>query len=268
MTIVGLISPGQMGASVGAAVQDARVIWAGAGRSEATQQRARDAGIEDCGDLTTLVRDADIILSVCPPHDADSVATAVASAGFTGLFADCNAIAPQKTRQIGQQFSRFVDGGIIGGPAWRPEHGTCLYLSGEEAGTIAALFTGSPLHTSVISTEPGAASALKMTFAAYSKGTTALLAAILGVAEQAGVREHLEQQWGQEFSGQTRKRLTANAAKAWRFSGEMREIAATFEAAGFPAGFHNAAAEVFERLDAFKNKPAEDIDALLRVLLK
>jgi hypothetical protein len=34
----------------------------------------------------------------------------------------------------------------------------------------------------------------------------------------------------------------------------MKEIAATFEAAGLPAGFHNAAAELWERLAPFKDQ--------------
>jgi 3-hydroxyisobutyrate dehydrogenase-like beta-hydroxyacid dehydrogenase len=270
MTVIGLISPGQMGASIGAAASHSatRVIWAGDGRSKASHTRASDAGLENGGTIDTLVKDSDIILSVCPPHDAEDVARQVKQRAFPGLFVDCNAIAPEKSRQIAERFGyqNFVDGGIVGGPAWKSESGTRLYLSGDRSKEIAALFNNSPLETTIIPGEIGAASAMKMVFAAYTKGTTALLAAILGVAEKEGVRNVLESQWGQTFTEQTYQRVVANSAKAWRFEGEMQEIAATFENAGLPGGFHAAAAVVFERLAQFKDEPAVDIVELLKAL--
>ena len=270
MTVIGLISPGQMGASIGAAASHSatRVIWAGDGRSKASHTRASDAGLENGGTIDTLVKDSDIILSVCPPHDAEDVARQVKQRAFPGLFVDCNAIAPEKSRQIAERFGyqNFVDGGIVGGPAWKSESGTRLYLSGDRSKEIAALFGNSPLETTIIPGEIGAASAMKMVFAAYTKGTTALLAAILGVAEKEGVRNVLESQWGQTFTEQTYQRVVANSAKAWRFEGEMQEIAATFENAGLPGGFHTAAAAVFERLAQFKDEPAADIVELLKAL--
>ena len=270
MTVIGLISPGQMGASIGAAASHSatRIIWAGDGRSKASHTRASDAGLENGGTIDTLVKDSDIILSVCPPHDAEDVALQVKQHAFPGLFVDCNAIAPEKSRQIAERFGyqNFVDGGIVGGPAWKSESGTRLYLSGDRSEEIAALFGNSPLETTIIPGEIGAASAMKMVFAAYTKGTTALLAAILGVAEKEGVRNVLESQWGQTFTEQTYQRVVANSAKAWRFEGEMQEIAATFENAGLPGGFHTAAAAVFERLAQFKDEPAADIVEILKAL--
>jgi 3-hydroxyisobutyrate dehydrogenase-like beta-hydroxyacid dehydrogenase len=270
MTVIGLISPGQMGASIGAAASHSatRVIWAGDGRSKASHTRASDAGLENGGTIDTLVKDSDIILSVCPPHDAEDVARQVKQRAFPGLFVDCTAIAPEKSRQIAERFGyqNFVDGGIVGGPAWKSESGTRLYLSGDRSKEIAALFNNSPLETTIIPGEIGAASAMKMVFAAYTKGTTALLAAILGVAEKEGVRNVLESRWGQTFTEQTHQRVVANSAKAWRFEGEMQEIAATFENAGLPGGFHAAAAVVFERLAQFKDEPAVDIVELLKAL--
>lgn len=270
MAVIGLISPGQMGTSIGAAARHsgAKVIWAGEGRSEASHARASGAGLENCGTIETLTNVSDIILSICPPHDAEDVAQKVTQHAFSGLFVDCNAIAPQKSRQMAEQFGyqNFVDGGIVGGPAWKNESGTRLYLSGDRSNEIAALFNGSPLHTTIISGEIGAASAMKMVFAAYSKGTTALLTAILGVAEKEGVRHVLESQWGQDFTEKTHQRVAGNSAKAWRFEGEMREIAATFDNAGLPGGFHTAAADVFNQLAQFKDEPAADIVELLKVL--
>ena len=187
---------------------------------------------------------------------------------FLGLFVDCNAIAPDKSRKIAEDFGyqNYVDGGIVGGPAWKSESGTRLYLSGDRSKEIAAMFDNSPLETIIIPGEIGAASAMKMVFSAYTKGTTALLAAILGVAEKEGVRNTLESKSGQTFTEQAHQRITGNSAKAWRFEGEMREIATTFENAGLPGGFHAAAAEVFEQLALFKDKPAADIVKLLKAL--
>lgn len=270
MTVIGLISPGEMGASIGAAASHSAtsVIWAGDGRSKASHTRASDAGLEDGRTIDTLVKDSDIILSICPPHNAEDVARQVKQRAFTGLFVDCNAIAPEKSRLIAARFGyqNFVDGGIVGGPVWESGSGTRLYLSGQRSKDIAALFNNSPLETTIISGEIGAASAMKMVFAAYTKGTTALLTAILGVAEKEGVRSVLESQWGQAFTEKTHQRVVANSAKAWRFEGEMQEIAATFENARHPGGFHTAAAAVFKQLAQFKDKPAADIVELLEAL--
>jgi hypothetical protein len=144
-----------------------------------------------------------------------------------------------------------------------------LYLSGPRAKEVADCFVGSPLQSSVISDRIGAASALKMGYAAYTKGTTALLTAILGMVEKEGVRAELAGQWGDAFTDQAVRRVCANTAKAWRFVGEMQEIAATFKGAGLPSGFHEAAADVFERLEEFKDRtepPA--IESVLKTLLR
>ncbi len=42
-------------------------------------------------------------------------------------------------------------------------------------------------------------------------------------------------------------------AKAWRFVGEMKEIAATFREVGVPDEFHAAAETVYQRIAHFKD---------------
>jgi 3-hydroxyisobutyrate dehydrogenase-like beta-hydroxyacid dehydrogenase len=197
----------------------------------------------------------------------------VLAADFRGLYMDLNAIAPGRARAMAGAFgtagAQFVDGGLIGGPAWRP--GTVLYLSGPAALEAAACFAGSPLECVVLGPEIGQASALKMCFSAYSKGTTALLCAALAAAEGLGVRAALEAQWdrdGSGFAAQAQARARRSTAKAWRFTGEMEEIAATLQAAGLPPGFHQAAADIFERLAGFKDAPAQpSLEAVLEALL-
>jgi len=275
MRRIGLIHPGAMGASVGAAARSNNhtVLWASTGRTASTWARARRAKLEDAGTVSELVKASEIVLSVCPPHAAEEVASEVAHLGFSGVYADCNAISPDRTRAVQRIVedagAHYVDGGIIGGPAWTPEAGTHLYLSGPRAEEVAACFAASALKASVISDRIGAASAVKMGYAAYTKGTTALLTAILGVVEKEGVRADLAGQWGDAFTAQTVRRVCANTAKAWRFVGEMHEIAATFRGAGLPGGFHEAAAEVYERLATFKDHPESPaIESVLEALLK
>ncbi|MBN1877238.1 MAG: NAD(P)-dependent oxidoreductase [Anaerolineae bacterium] len=274
---LGILHPGQMGISVAASAQNSGhpVYWVSEGRSTQTRERAESFELKDAGTLAALCEICPIIVSVCPPHAAEDVARAVLAQGFTGLYVDVNAVAPQRVRRIGQAMDEagatFVDGGIIGGPAWTPGQ-TWLYLSGPQAYQAAACFERGPLETQIIGDEIGSASALKMCFAAYTKGSTALLCAILATAERLGVREMLEYQWsrgGSDFASQTRERTQRVTAKAWRFAGEMDEIAATFESAGLPGGFHRAAGEVYRRIAGFKDAPdMPPLDEVLAALLR
>jgi 3-hydroxyisobutyrate dehydrogenase-like beta-hydroxyacid dehydrogenase len=258
---IGFLHPGEMGISIAASAQNSghQVYWASEERSRATRDRAAKFELRDAGTVAQLCAECSILVSVCPPHAAETVANQVLEAGFTGLYLDANAISPQRATQIGQAMAgagaAFVDGGIIGGPAWQ-RGGTWLYLSGPRAQDAAACFSAGPLETSVLGAAIGTASALKMCFAAYTKGTTALLCAILATAETLGVREALYQQWAHddpEFAEQVPERVRRVTAKAWRFAGEMEEIAATFGEAGMPGDFHAAAAIVYRRLAQFKD---------------
>ena len=273
---VGILHPGEMGISVAASAQnnDNTVFWASEGRSSQTQARAQRHSLNDAHSLEKLCQTCSILISVCPPHAAEAVAQQVLANSFSGLYVDANAISPQRAVRIGDAMAErgvaFVDGGIIGGPAWEPNT-TWLYLSGREAERVANCFSAGPLQTKVIGEQIGKASALKMCFAAYTKGTTALLCAILGAAEGLNVREELEQQWsrnGSDFAGQAVQRATRVTAKAWRFAGEMEEIAATFAETGMPAGFHEAAADIYRRLAPFKDLEATPpLETVLAALL-
>ncbi len=261
---IGILHPGEMGISIAASAKNSGcdVFWVSEGRSGATRERAEKFGLHESRTLRELCKECSIVLSVCPPHAAETLAQEVMGAGFHGLFVEANAIAPQRTIQIGNNMTNadvsFVDGGIIGFPAWKP-HTTCLYLSGPRAEEIVACFKAGPLDTKVLGSEIGKASALKMCYAANTKGTVALLAAILTAAENLGVREALFDRWrseSPELPEQVQKRIQANASKAWRFVGEMDEISRTFSAAGAPGDFHAGAADIYERLARFKDVKA------------
>ena len=252
--MIGLVHPGEMGAAVGACLRAAGrpVAWSGTGRSAATHERAGAAGLSDVGGLGALVPRCGVIVSVCPPYAARQQADAVLAAGFRGCYVDANAIAPATARHIGEAVvaagGTFVDGGIVGPPPTRPGVAR-LYLSGHDAAPVAELFTGSLLDTVLVAGGPGAASALKMTYAAWSKGTLALLLAIIETARHEGVEDVLRAEWARsqpDVDGRARVARQSADTKGWRWVAEMREIAATFATADQPVGFHLAAAEVFE----------------------
>lgn len=277
MTKIGILHPGEMGISVAASAirSGHEVYWVSQHRSDKTRQRADKYNLKDLYSLSKLCQTCDVIFSVCPPHAAEDVAISVIEQGFKGFYLDANAISPQRTKKIGAMLGsngiHFVDGGIIGGPAWKPKE-TWLYLSGRNAEMIANCFSNGLLETKIIGDEIGKASALKMCYAAYSKGTTALLAAVIATAESLGVRDELNQQWNMDDSGfvkQAEGRTTRVTAKAWRFEGEMREIASTFQEAGLPNGFHEAAAEIYQRMAGFKDSPeTPKLEDVLKALLK
>ena len=273
---IGFLHPGSMGISLAAAAQNSGHIayWVSAGRSSDTRDRAETYGLVETPSIEELCDTCSVIICVCPPHAATDVADQVLSYAFTGIYADVNAISPQRANRIGLQMKNagisFVDGGIIGGPAWKPGT-TWLYLSGHNAERVAACFAGGPIATEVIGDAIGKASALKMCYAANTKGTTALLCAIVAAAEQMGVRSELEKQWsrnGSDFARSTRNRIVNVTAKAWRFAGEMEEIASTFDAAGVPSGFHLAASDIYRRIVDFKGlDAAPSLDDVLDALM-
>jgi hypothetical protein len=225
-----------MGASVGRCLQANRheVLWASEGRSDAT--RARAETFRDVGSVSALAENAELILSICPPHAAPGVARVVE--GFDGVYVDANAISPMRAKEVAKIQPRYVDGGIVGGPPDEP--GTTLYLSGSGAASVAVLFVGTNLEPRVVAD----ASAIKMAYAAWSKGSAAMLLAIRDVARHFGVEEEWELA-APELAKRLPRAEHAAATKGWRWSGEMEEIGDTFAAAGQPDGFHRAAARVY-----------------------
>ncbi|MBI2999854.1 MAG: NAD(P)-dependent oxidoreductase [Deltaproteobacteria bacterium] len=258
---VALLHPGNMGVTIGAAAAQsgARVVWASHQRSEATRKQAKEAGLVDVETLAKAVQASDVVLSVCPPHAAVDLARSVAEHKFRGIYVDANAVSRATAQQIGETVTKagasFVDGGIIGLPVKRAGT-TRLYLSGARAPEVAELFSGSMLDARTIGEKPGSASALKIAYAAWTKCTDALVLAILALAAKEGVDKALVEEWKLSQPDLERRSIRAAAVavpKAWRYVGEMREIATTFEAAGLPAGFHHAAADICERLVCFKD---------------
>lgn len=263
-----------MGAAVGACLvsRGTRVVWASEGRSSATLARAKAVGLDDLGTLDCALASADAVLSICVPSGALDLARQVAAANFRGVYIDANAISPAHSREIGclveKNGARFVDGGIIGLPPTSSRI-VKLYLCGPDAPSIAALFDGTQTKAVVIDGAVGAASALKMCYAAWAKGETALLGIIRALARHEGVDETLSAEWRESMPGiaEQSEHIMQRARKAWRWAGEMEEIAASFDAANIPSGFL-ANAEIYRRLGGFKDAPKlpslEEVSARLQ----
>ena len=271
---IALFHPGEMGAAVAACLltRGYRVVWASDNRSPASRQRAADAGLEDLGSTERALAAADIALSICVPSGAPALAREIAGHNFGGIYVDANAISPAHSREIGclveKSGARFVDGGILGLPPTATRT-TRLYLSGPNAPAVTPLFAGSQTEAIDMGAAIGAASALKMCYAASNKGETALLGIIRSLARREGVDDALMNEWrfSQPGVAERSDNIARRAFKAWRWAGEMEEIAAAFDDAGLPSGFL-ANAEIYRRLADYKDATSppgsEEVSARLR----
>jgi 3-hydroxyisobutyrate dehydrogenase-like beta-hydroxyacid dehydrogenase len=252
---VGILSPGDMGHTVGAVLREhgLRLLTCLDGRSERTRALAAEAGIEDVPTLEDLVVAADIILCILVPAEATGVAQRIAAAirttGAGVLYADCNAIAPQTVRTIGAAITgaggRFADVGIIGGPPKQP--GTRFYASGPGAADFAAL-SDYGLEVRVLDGDVGQASGLKMCYGALTKGLQALGTELLVAAKLMGLEETLraeQEQSTPDVLGWLSRAVPTMPPKAYRWVGEMEEIAATFAGLGMTPRIFAGAADLY-----------------------
>ena len=242
---VGIVSPGAMGSALADAL-DTRVVATLEARSERTRGlAARAERLELLPTLGDVLREADVVLSVVPPGEAEEIGAAVRSARANLLFVDLNAVSPETVRRIGPD----VDGAISGPPPWRPDT-TRIYISGPRAEEVASL-PWTRVELVVVGEEVGTASAVKMCTASVYKGTTALLAHALLTARSAGVLEHVLDDLRSSFpelvdgAGTAVARATTKSA---RYLPEMREIAGTQAGAGLPRALFEGVAAAYEAL--------------------
>lgn len=265
---VGILSPGEMGAGVGGALRASglSVLTCLAERSPASHERAQAAGIKDVPDLAVLVQRCDLILSILVPARARGVAAAVGeaarSSGGTTVLADCNAIAPQTVQTIDADLEgsgvTLVDGGIVGGPPYNGQ-GPRVYASGASAHVLGQLH-GCGIDVVDVGPEIGKASAVKMCYAAMTKGTTALRTALLVAARRLNVYDELiaEMENSQAAAlGAATQGMRRLPNVAYRWIGEMEEIASTFAHVGVTPDFHTGAAQVFREVDAAFERDAD-----------
>ncbi|MBD5656482.1 MAG: NAD(P)-dependent oxidoreductase [Candidatus Eremiobacteraeota bacterium] len=201
---VGIIGTGEMGSGVGGwlVAHGADAYTSLNGRSVASAERVRRAGIAAVEDMTALARTCTIVLSIVPPDQAFGVAENFAEACddeiVTSVFVDCNAIAPETSRAIGNAIESvplgYVDAGIIGGPPADGYGGPRIYACEPHAATFAEL-NAHGLHVVTVEGEIGTASALKMCYGGITKGVIGIGAAMFACAERAGVADMLAQEF-------------------------------------------------------------------------
>jgi 3-hydroxyisobutyrate dehydrogenase-like beta-hydroxyacid dehydrogenase len=247
-----------MGAALGSALKAraGAVIWAAAGRSDATSKRAETADLIGVPDVAELARRSDVVISICPPHAALDVAREVAAAvegtGHRPLYVDANAVAPATVTAVADLLGaeHVVDAAVIGPPAW--ERGTTvLWLAGARAAQVAALFDGSPFVARVLAGGLGAASGLKACFALQSKALPTIWLQIDAAARAYGVTDELAAELardGVDLAAQVGAIRSRAGTKAWRWVGEMDEAAAAMREVGLPDGFSTAAADWYRDL--------------------
>ena len=274
MKTVGILSPGDMGHTVGERLKSngVRVVAHLADRSARTRGLAAKAGIEEVDSYDALVEEADIVLCILVPAEAGAAAQKVADAlrrtGADLLYAECNAIAPQTTIEIGETITeaggRFVDASIIGPPP-RGEGATRFYASGKHANELAKL-NEYGLDVPVISDRIGDASAIKMCYAGLTKGLTALCVELLVAAEALGIREALFAEYNLSQAAMLKRMeggLPGMPPKSRRWVGEMEEISATMSAVGMTGKFQDGAADIYRFVgdSTLADRTPEDPDA-------
>ena len=270
--IVSIIAPGMMGSAVAARLSacEIEVRTSLTGRSAASIARAQAAGMKDVRD-TELV-EADLILSIVPPGEAlalaERLAPALRDANRPPIYVDCNAVSPDTVLRVAQVIQEsggtFVDGGIIGPPPQPDSSKTRIYLSGPDAGKVAVLEQYG-LFTPIQPGPIGAASAMKMSYAGITKGFTALGAAMMLAATQAGTAEALVAEMKISQPALLKwlsTQMPRMHSKAYRWVAEMEEIA-TFIGEDRPgAGFYASAARLYEAIAADFAGPRQDTAAL------
>lgn len=256
---IALLAQGAMGAAVAGRLvsQGARVITSLEGRGAASRARAAAAGMQDTG--LGSFGEADIFLSIVPPDTA--LATAKLVLPHLGAkarrvpYVDCNAVSPATVREVEAAVvatgSAFLDASIIGPPPKPGGRGTVFYVSGHSLQPMVDLehygLEVLPLDAGV-----GAASALKMCYAGIAKGLTGLGAAMILAAAREGAGPALLAELVRsqpEILGLLAPRIPDMLPKAYRWSGEMEEIAA-FAATPESELIYTGLARLYDRLAA------------------
>ena len=256
---VAILSPGDMGHAVGQLLRahELEVATCLTGRSERTKDLAELAGIADVPNLNDMVAQSQIILSISVsemvPSICQRVADAIRATNANVLFAECNAISPQLSRQmepiITKAGGRYIDASIVGGP---PLNGSSprFYASGDNTAEFEGL-SNFGLDVRTVGTEVGQASGIKMCYAAMTKGSSALYSERLMAAEMMGLSDLVKA----EFQGsqpavlqRMERGLPGVPAKARRWVSEMEEIMDTFEHLGLTPHLFQGVADMYRMI--------------------
>jgi L-threonate 2-dehydrogenase len=261
LTVV-VIAQGEMGSGIGhrLTAHGARVLTSLAGRSAASAARATTAGMEPVSDDSRLVAEADFVLSVIPPGEAVALARrlapALAASARKPIYVDGNAISPMRVKEVEAIIAPtgcpFVDGGIIGGAPSPEKSGARIHVSGPHAAKVLAL-RDHGLDIRTVEGGIGAASALKCSYAALTKGTQALGIALILGAMRSGVAPGLRQELAESqphLRDFLARQIPNVYRKAYRWVAEMEEIGDHLGATADPGArdIYRGMARLFEHL--------------------
>lgn len=258
---IGFMTPGDMGQAVAMQLKGKgfAVCTALEKRSERSRRLAAEAGLTDVGAIARMTAQSDLVMSVMNPgaalEFAREAAEAIRGQSHKPVFIDCNAVAPDTMREIESVMksagARCLDGGLIGPPP-RGKAKVNLYVSGPGASDLAQLAT-EQLRVHVLSERLGDASAVKMCYSAFNKGTQGLLLETLMAAQRLGVYEELEKQLlssKADLYEWVLGALPSLPPKAYRWVPEMHEIARTFEGVGMTPRIFQGEADMFDLVAA------------------
>jgi putative dehydrogenase len=261
---IGLIGTGEMGSGIGGLLvaHGLEVRTSLHGRSAASGERVRRAGVTVVDGLAAIARSCPIVLSIVPPDRAIAVAEEFAAAyrgGSEGtLYVDCNAIAPVTARTIGNAIAgagaRFLDAGIIGSAPREGYAGPKVYASGPDALEFARL-TAYGLQVRPLEGPIGVASALKMCYGGLTKGITGIGAAMRACADHNGIAEALATEFSDSqpaLNAWLTRQIPTLYPKAYRWVAEMREIATFAQAEPGAATMYEGLAELYAAVAALQ----------------
>lgn len=257
---VAILGTGDMGSAIAKTLKHngLSVLTCLDGRSENSRQLALGAGMEPVDQLSDLVSQADVFLSILPPASAlqfaDQVCPLIQKHSPDTLFVDCNAVSPQTLQKIASIAARhnvhFQDASIVGAAPQADRIPVRVYTSGPH-GNKMSRFNTEHIEIKDLGDEPGRASAIKMVYASLTKATNALRAAAAIAGERLGVAEEIRAEWQHSLPAvyeAMENRLPLLSADAGRWAGEMREIAQTYESIGLTPLFHEGSEWLFNFL--------------------
>ena len=258
---IGIMGPGDMGHSVARVLTNAgfKVVTILNGRSKLSCIRAKRSNMLDLSDLKELVSVSDFILSIMPPEQALNFAKEITKvfevADKLPTFVDCNAISPDITlamaKLVNNTGANFLNVGIIGPPPGRGVK-TRFYASGVDVDALQFI-NQNEIRLVPLGEDIAKASAVKMCYAALTKGTMTLHASVLIVAELLGVSDEVQHEFreNQKFYWKAmNKQVSMLGCDAARWAGEMDQISATFSSVGITKNFHQGAADIFRLIDS------------------
>lgn len=257
-TTFALVATGAMGAAIGQRLVEngARVMTVLDGRSDASIARAKAAGLEAVP--AEALADADVFLSIVPPNEALALAKTIGATAKVKArilpYLDLNAKSPALAREIAAALDAdglaMVDGTIIGAP---PKPGTpspAVYLAGP-VGDSVALLRKYGLDAKFVDGGIGAAAALKMSYAAITKGLTALCTASVLAAHRAGATEALFAELATSqpaLLAYLRRAIPDMLPKAYRWDPEMREITTYIGEPALGGAIYEGAAQLYRMI--------------------